>query len=151
MDTPEHQPQQQDLLAPRPASGLSPAEEALHQQCQDLRLLFNATFVGLIALCLAVDLFIGKQMRLVRQQIAEQHPAFVRANAEFARGEPEIKAFMNRLHGHAAARADFQTNVLDKYRRALPQYFSAVAIVGRPPPLPSSQRTNLPAPRPAGR
>lgn len=123
----------------------------MHQQCQDLRLLFNATFLGLIALCLAVNLFIGKQMRLVRQQIAEQRPSFARASAEFSRGEPEIKAFMNRLHGHAAARPDFQTGVLDKYRRALPQYYTSVAIVGRPPPLPVAQGTNLPAPRPPGR
>ena len=129
-----------------------PAVEALQQQCADLRLLFNATFIGLIVLCLAVNLFFGKQMRLIRQQINDQAPAFTRLQSEFTRQrDPEFRGFMNHLHRHAATHPAYQTNVLDKYRRVLPQYFNTVALVGRPPPLPQPQGTNLLAPRPAGR
>ena len=150
MDSPEPLPQPQELLPPRPTTALPPEVEALHQQCQDLRLLFNATFLGLIALSLAVNLFFGKQMRLVRQQLDEQMPNFIRIQNEFTKlRDPEFRAFMNQLHRHASTHPAYQTNVLEKYRRVLPQYFNTVAMVGQPPPMPRG--TNLLAPRPAGR
>lgn len=150
MDSPEPLPQQQDLLQPRPKPAAPPGVEALHQQCQDLRLLFNATFIGLIALSLAVNLFFGKQMRLVRQQLDEQLPNFTRIQSEFTKlREPEFRAFMNQLHRHASTHPAYQTNVLDKYRRALPHYYNTAAMVGQPPPMPRG--TNVFAPQPAGR
>ena len=150
MDSPEPQPQQQDLLNPRPVPALPSAVEELQQQFLDLRTLFNAALVGLIALCLAVNLFLGKQMLLVRRQIEEQQPKFTRAEIEFRRNrDPEIRRFMDELHKYAATHPDFRANILDRYRVALAQYFSAGAVVSKPSPIP--QGTNIGGGRPPGR
>ena len=150
MDSPEPQPQQQDLLNPRPVPALPSAVEELQQQFLDLRTLFNAALVGLIALCLAVNLFFGKQMLLVRRQIEEQQPKFTRAEIDFRRNrDPEIRRFMDELHRYAATHPDFRANVLDRYRVALAQYFSTGAGASQPAPIP--QGTNFGVRRPPGR
>ena len=150
MDSPEPQPQQQDLLHPRPVPALPSAVEELQQQFLDLRTLFNAALVGLIALCLAVNLFFGKQMLLVRRQIEEQQPKFSRAEIDFRHNrDPEIRRFMDELHKYAATHPDFRATVLDRYRVALAQYFSPGAVLAQPVPIP--QGTNFGPGRPPGR
>ncbi|MEY2409163.1 MAG: hypothetical protein QOF48_1833 [Verrucomicrobiota bacterium] len=149
MDTPESQPQQQELLNPRPAGSDAAGHDSL-QLCLDLRTLIHAALVGLIVLCMAVDLFFGKQMLLVRRQIEDQQPNFARAEIDFRRNrEPQIRVFMDELHRYAATHPEFRTAILDRYRIVLAQYFSAAATASRPVPIP--QGTNFNNRRPAGR
>jgi len=144
MDSPEPQPEQQELLSPRPASSAPLAILALQQQSQDLKRLFNATFVALIALALGVNLFMAKETRIVLRDLDAKRPAWLRECENFRKfGEPEIRKFMSELHHYAASHRDFQTNILERYRAAMPQYFSVPAVV-------SPRANNLPAPRPPG-
>src|SRR6185295_4778768 len=116
MDSADPQPEQQDLLQPRPTATLPTTVEDLQQQYLDLRTLINAALAGLIVLCLAADLFFGKQMLLIRRQIEDQLPNFKRAEIDFRRNrEPEIRQFMDDLHRYAATHPDFRANVLGKY------------------------------------
>jgi len=142
-------PQQQDLLqpAPEPAPAASDAVVGLQIQAQDFRLLFNATFLGLIALALAVNLFFGKQMLMVRRQIERTGPAVNQDDTNFRRyDEPRIHVLMKQLQNYAATHPEYQTGVLARYRVALGPYFSTAVIVGQPPPIP--QGSSLAAPRP---
>ena len=140
MDSPEQIPQQPDLLNPPPLPVVATAGEELHIQCADLRRLFNATFVGLIALSLAVNLVVGKQMRMVKQQITRFQPTFNRDDTDFRRnGDPQIRTFMKQLHQYAATHPEYQTNILYKYRVPLADYFSTGVIVGQPPPIPQNR------------
>ena len=150
MDPTEPQPQQQDLLNPRPLSTLPPGIEDLQQQCLDLRTLLHAALAGVIVLCLAADLFFGKQMLLVRRQIEDQQPNFTRAEIDFRRNrDPEIRRFMDELHRYAATHPEFRSTVLDRYRVALAQYFTAGAAASEPAPI--RQGMNPGAERPPGR
>ena len=113
----------------------------LQQQSQDLKRLFNATFVALIALALGVILFMGKETRIVRRDFDLKRPAWVKECDHFQKlDEPEIRKFMSELLLYAASHRDYQTNILERYRASMPQYFSVPAVV--------SPRPN--APRPAG-
>ena len=146
MDTPEFT--YQPPVEPEPQATSAAVVAELEQQCQDLRMLFNATFVALIFLALAVNLFMFKQMRLVQHQIEEQRPVVTRADNEFRKNrDPEIRQFMALLQQYAASHRDFQANILDRYRAVLPQYFNAAAAVQ--PAAPLTPGTNvLLAPRP---
>jgi hypothetical protein len=144
MDSPEAQPEQQELLPPRPAATEPPAILELQQQSQDLKRLFNATFVALIALAVGVNLFMAKETRIVRRDIGEKRPLLLAECETFRKfREPEIRKFMSELHLYAASHRNFQTNILDRYRSAMPQYFSVPVVV-------SPRGNKLPVPRPPG-
>ena len=137
-------PEQPDLpvAPPAPALPVAPAApaavtEALQQQCQDFKLLFNATFMGLIALALAVNLFLYKQMRLQQWQNEKVRPNFARDDHEYRQKvEPDIHRLMKHLQYYAATHPDYHTNVLSRYRVSLGEFFSTGAVVGQPPPIP---------------
>src|SRR5438093_12726126 len=124
--------QQPDLLQPRPTSLPTITVQELEQQCQDLRTLLTATFVALLVLSMSVNLFLAKQMRMVRAKLSESRPVVQRMESEFKVKEPNMKNFLHSLQTFALANRDFQP-VLDRYRSALPQYFLApVAISSKP-------------------
>ena len=144
MDSPESHPEQQELLPPRPVAAEPLAVLELQQQSQDLKRLFNATFVALIVLAVGVNLFMAKETRIVRRDLGEKRPLLLYECETFRKfREPEIRKFMAELHLYAASHREFQTNILDRYRATMPQYFSVPAVVS---PRPKS----LPNPRPAG-
>ena len=135
MDGPESQPQpeQRDFRQspPVPVAAETLAVLDLQQQSQDLKRLFNATFVALIVLGLGVNLFMAKQTRIVRRDLAEKRPLLLFECETFRKvREPEIRKFMAGLHLYAASHREFQTNILERYRAAMPQYFSVPAVVG---------------------
>src|ERR1043166_7548361 len=107
--------EQPELLQARPTSLPRITVQELEQQCQDLRTLLTATFVALLAFCLSVNLFLGKQMRLVRAKLSESRPVVQRMESEFKRKEPNMKNFLNALQTFAAGNRDFQP-VLERYR-----------------------------------
>ena len=104
--TPESQPKP-ELLKERPTEFNRVTVGELEQQCHDLRTLLNATFVALLVLSLSVNLFLGKQMRLVRAKVSESRPVIQRMQAEFQKKEPNMRNFVNALQSFGAVHADF--------------------------------------------
>jgi hypothetical protein len=144
MDThesqPELQPELQEALPPRPATNESLAILDLQQQVQDLKRLFNATFVALIALALGVNLLMAKETRIVRRDLNLKQPVWLKEIDQFRKfDEPEIRKFMAELHLYAASHRDYQTNILERYRASMPQYFSTPAVVSPKGPPPARQ------------
>ena len=145
MDSPE----QSDLLQPRPTALPTITVQELEAQCQDLRTLLHATLVALVALALALSLFLAKQMRMVRGELSEMRPLIHRLTVEFKQKEPRMKGFISALQAYAANNREFQPT-LDRYRAAVPEYF----VVPQPvttAPLLAPNPTNTLAPRPPGR
>jgi len=104
MDFPETQPDRPELLPPRLMASEPPVILELQQQCQDLKRLFNATFVALIALALGVNLFMAKETRIVRRDLDLKRPVWLRECDNFRKlDEPEIRKFMAELHRYAAS------------------------------------------------
>src|SRR5439155_20691289 len=119
MDPASRQP---ELLQPRPTSLPTITVEEVEQHCQDLRTLLMASFVALLVLSLSVNLFLAKQMRLVRGKLSESRPVVQRMEAEVKRKEPGMKNFLGALQNFAVVNQDFRP-IVDRYRAVLPQYF----------------------------
>jgi len=152
---PERPAPQPGFPMQRPTSLPTITVAELEQQCQDLRTLLTATFVALLVLALSLNLFLYKQMRLVRAKVSESRPAIQRLQAQFQEKEPNMKNFIVALQSFAAAHRDFQP-VLEKYRYDLPQYLAPPAASTAPPGLnmPTAPATSAPPVqpvRPAGR
>ena len=129
MDPASRQP---ELLQPRPTSLPTITVEEVEQHCQDLRTLLMASFVALLVLSLSVNLFLAKQMRLVRGKLSESRPVVQRMEAEFKRKEPGMKNFLGALQNFAVVNQDFRP-IVDRYRAVLPQYFIVpVAVSSKP-------------------
>ena len=119
-----------DRLPSPPAPPVSFAMiEAMQQQCQDLRVLLNAACVALLFLTLGVNVFVGKQTRVVRDQLGELRPKFNKIESEFQKiREPEYRRFSGRLQQYAMTHPDFQP-LLARYQVLLPEYFAASKAV----------------------
>lgn len=140
-------PEQPGLLTPRPSQRA--AAESWEQQLLDLRHLFHATLVALLAPVLAGTLFFTKQMLLVRGELTEFRPALHRVAEEYRQKEPKMKEFVAALQAYALTHPDFQP-VLQRYQAMLPQYFvTPVSLHSSPIRI---TPTNAPAsPRKQGR
>ena len=103
-------------------SGGPQALEDLREHYRTLRALLNLALACVLALGLVVDLFIYKQMRLVRSRVDETRPLVQRMAAEFNRKEPGMRNFVSALQSYAFTHPEFYS-VLSKYSNALPQYF----------------------------
>ncbi|MBK8001323.1 MAG: hypothetical protein IPK15_22110 [Verrucomicrobia bacterium] len=124
----------------------------LEQQCHDLRNLLNAALVALVVLSFAVNLFLAKQMRMVRAKVTESRPIIQRMQAEFQRKEPNMQKFISTLQSFATTNPEFQP-VLMRYRQVIPQYFSSPIAVSTAPqsaPVPANPAIGQPPPN-AGR
>ncbi len=145
-NTPESSAPAPAPIKQRPTEFHRVTVEEVSQQCQDLRTLLNAAFVALLVLSMAVNLFLAKQMRQVRNRVAESRPVVVRMKTEFDRKEPNMKNFVNALVGYAATDREFQP-VLARYREVLPQYLgSSIAVSTAPvaPPAPNDPAIGQP-------
>ena len=144
MDFPEPQPVAPESPPPRPLADERLAILELQQQSQDLKRLFNATFVALIVMALGVNLFMAKETRIVVRDLDAKRLPWREKCEKFQKlDEPEIRKFISELNRYAASHRDFQTNILERYRLYLPQYFSVPAVV-------SPRGNNLTSPRPPG-
>lgn len=102
---------QADLLQGRTPSGSTTAVDALQAQVHSLRTLFSYTLIALIFLAFGVNIFIWRQMSLVRRQLDENS----RIVAEYHRvTEPRVRELLGKLEVFAAANRDFQP-ILSKY------------------------------------
>jgi hypothetical protein len=149
-------PDQPDLLRPRPTAIPTVSVQEVEQQCQDLKTIMTATLVALLVLGFSVNLYLGKQMRMIRAKITESRPVVQRLEVEFRTKEPNMRNFINALQSFALANRDFQP-ILDRYRVVLPQYLMTANPVSSAPPgmlVPTNPGTIQPtsqAPKPAGK
>ena len=153
MDASDPQP---DLPQNKPGGVTPDALEALQyhfyklrSQHEALRNLFFGTVAALILLSLGLNLFIGKQMRMVRTQLDEFRPQVTRVATDFKeRREPAIRSFLSQLQSFASVHREFQ-QVLEKYRPLLAGYLSAPVTpptAAKPGPAPAPAPTPAPAP-----
>lgn len=151
-DSPQSTPQpgQTESLRQRPTEFQRITVNELEQQCSDLRTLLNATFVVLLVLSVAVNLFLAKQMRMIRAKVVEARPVIQRMQAEFQRKEPNMQKFVSALQSFATTNPEFQP-ILGRYRQVIPQYFSSsIAVMNAPQssPVPTSPVIGQPPPVP---
>lgn len=141
MDFPSDSPQPQrdpgpiEPARPRPTEFQRVNLDAVERQCRDLRTLLNAAFVAVLLLSVAVNLFLAKQMRLVRGKVSESRPIIQRMQAEFQRKEPNMRNFVSALQSFASFNPDFQP-ILIRYRQVVPQYFNTQIAVTAPSQTP---------------
>ena len=125
-------PQTPQPTTPTPGSAPTPAPpsdraviEFLAWRYDRLHTLFQFAVAGLIILSLAINVFLFKQMRLVRAQLPQQRDAVIRFAMEFQkRDDTTIRSFVGKLQQFAAANPDFRP-ILDAYRTHLSAYFLA--------------------------
>jgi len=105
-----------------------------------LQTLFQFALAGLIILSAAIDVFLYKQMRLVRIQLPSQRDATIRYAMEFhKRDDLTVREFVSRLQQFASTNADFQP-ILDQYRNSLSPYF--MPVTQKAVPAPAVPKTN---------
>jgi len=139
MDSPQHDvppttrpghepaPSPEPSLPPstsRPISGPARVQlEQIQQQHQALETLFALTVSALILMSLGLNLFLFKQSRLARGQVAQQGPVVNRAVTEFHKSrEPIVRALISGLEDFVSIDQKFQL-VIEKYRPYLGQYY----------------------------
>jgi hypothetical protein len=128
----------------------------LRERYRDLRLLVNLALAWVLVLGTVMDLFIYKQMRLVRTKVNDTRPLVQRMAAEFNRKEPNMRNFVTALQSYAFTYPEFHS-VLAKYTNALPQYFASPVRAPAPSPGGTLPRVAAPAssapqsPRPSGK
>lgn len=150
MNPSEHQP---DLLQSSPVAGVFRALDELRGQYHGLQRLLNVALAAMLALSLALNLFLGKQMRLVRAKVRESRPVVQRLAAEFGRKEPSMQSFVSALQSYAITHPDFYS-VLSKYTNAMPQFFANPVRIGGTMSgsgAPSSLAPSRPPAKPPGR
>ena len=110
-------------LPANPASSQTAALESLQQACQSLRTLIDTVLVILLVLTWSVNIFLLKQLSLVRNEVEERQ----RFIAEYEKNTvPLMGEFLTRLQGFTKTNPDF-TNILHKYW--MPTNASAAAPV----------------------
>jgi uncharacterized protein HemX len=133
---------QADFVQSKPAASLVNEVEELQEQQRSLQALFVVALAAMVVLCLGVDLYLFKQWRMAKAQLAEQGRVVSNIAAEFHQSrEKNFRSFINQLETFAKANRDFLP-ILEKYRPALNQYFTS------PPPLAVPAPVPLPKPPP---
>lgn len=113
-----------------------PAHEHKHRrdlasEFHDFRNLFYLATFALLVMGVGVNIYLGKQMRLARTQLAEQRQTFGRAADDFAsNNEPMIREFAVAMQGFASTNKDFAP-IFDKYRSAFSKYLGSSASASR--------------------
>ena len=127
---------QADFLQGKSAASLAIELEELQAQQRSLQALFVVALAALVVLCLGVDLYLFKQWRMAKTQLAEQGRVVSNIAAEFHQSrEKNIRSFVNQLETFAKANRDFLP-ILERYRPALNQYFSSPPPLAVPAPVP---------------
>jgi hypothetical protein len=98
-------------LPTNPSAGQTAALDSLQQAYQSLRTLIHTVLVILLVLTWSVNIFLLKQLSLVRNEVDERQ----RFVAEYEKNTvPLMSEFLIRLQGFTKTNPDF-TNILHKY------------------------------------
>jgi hypothetical protein len=115
----------------------------LKRQFHVLRTLVMGTLIGALVLSTGVGIFCFKQLRQVRNQLADARANLGRASNEFRKvREPALRSFLGSLQAFAQSHRDFQP-VLDRYKPILYEYY--------PRPGPALSPAPGPAPKAPGK
>ena len=97
----------------------------LASQFRELRNLFYIAIFAVLVMGVGANIYLGKQMRLARVQLAEQRQTFGKAAEDFTtNSEPMIREFATAMQGFASTNKDFAP-IFDKYRPAFSNYLSS--------------------------
>jgi hypothetical protein len=91
----------------------------LSAEVRSLKSLFYAALLALIVLAVAVDIYLGKQMRLAQRQYVAQRQSIDES-------ERLLRNFVVALDGFAATNKDFQP-IFDRYRSVFGKYLATPA------------------------
>jgi hypothetical protein len=114
---------------PRPPRDTPPRDGGRRHLRQTDPLLL-LTIAALLVMSLGVNLFIFKQMRGARAQLAAVRANVRTLSNEYQVKEPAMRRFVGALQAFAAGQPDFQP-VLQRYRLGLSHFFVEPAL---PPP-----------------
>ncbi len=96
----------------------------LAEQLRDLRNLFYLATFALLVMGVGVNIYLGKQMRLARAQLAEQRQVIGRAADDFqSTSEPMIREFAGAMQSFASTNKDFAP-IFERYRPAFSKYLT---------------------------
>jgi hypothetical protein len=101
-------------------------ETDLAAEVRGLKSLLYLALLGLIVMGVALNLFLGKQMRLARAQLYSQQRSMDDS-------ERLVQNFAVAMNGFASTNQDFQP-VFDKYRNVFAKYLGAAAPAAQPKP-----------------
>jgi len=105
----------------------------LASQLHDLRNLFYLATFALLVMGVGVNIYLGKQMRLARTQLAEQRQTIGRAADEFqSNSEPMIREFAGAMQSFASTNKDFAP-IFDRYKPVFSKYLTGASAQ---PPAP---------------
>lgn len=136
----EASPNQGDWLESRPKDPSAEALEESRRQGAGLRSIIIVTLGALLLLILSLDLFICKQLGMIRSQLAEQRPLVQKAVSDYQKyNEPLVRHFSAALQSFAQAHRDFQP-ILEKYRPQLKAYYTTPPLTSAPAPAPASRK-----------
>ena len=121
-----------------PMETTSSLNDSLESRFQGLKQLFYYALFALIVTSVAVNIYLGKQMRLARAQLAEQRQTIGRLSEDFYNAsEPLIRDFSVTMQSFASTNKDF-AQVFDKYRPAFAKYLSGSPAAPAPAPAPAT-------------
>ena len=96
----------------------------LASQFRDLRNLFYLATFALLVMGVGVNIYLGKQMRLARAQLAEQRQTIERAADDFqSNSEPMIREFAGAMQSFASTNKDF-AQIFDRYKPVFSKYLT---------------------------
>jgi len=103
----------------------------LASQFRELRNLFYLATFALLVMGVGVNIYLGKQMRLARAQLAEQRQTIGRVADDFQNNsEPMIREFAGAMQGFASTNKDFAP-IFERYRPVFSKYLTGSSA--RPP------------------
>jgi hypothetical protein len=105
--------EEQPMLIPEGEATSAPDTEQLDRDIASLRGLIFWVVAGLLLLSAAVNLYLWRQVKNVRNEIAAEQ----RQVDDYAKADPAIRDLMQRLQTFAASHPDFQP-VMAKYAAA---------------------------------
>lgn len=113
MESPEHTPLPDN--APNPAAAGELSLAALTQAYRTLRAQVLAVVLTVVILCGSLNIYLLRQVSLVRRDLEANRPVVEKIVAEYVRsGEPTIKDFLNKLEVFSKAHPDFRP-ILARY------------------------------------
>lgn len=95
---------EQPMLIPQSPAETAPDHSELENDLISLRAIVFRIVIGLLLLTTGVNLFIWRQTRIVRTQLADQQ----RQIDEYQKADPAIRDLIRRLQVFAASHPDFQ-------------------------------------------
>jgi hypothetical protein len=113
-------------MEPTTPSPLVPSETDLAAEVRGLKSLLYVALLGIIVMGVALNVFLGKQMRLARAQLYAQQRGLDES-------ERLVQNFAVAINGFASTNQDFQP-IFDKYRNVFGKYIGGATPASPPKP-----------------